>query len=175
MGKDKRGKTMKRLLSLIDWISTWSGKATSWLAIAVIFVVVYEIIMRYVFRRPTLWANEAMIFLCAILYVIGGAWTLLEKRHVKIDFVYEKFTPRQRAIFDVLTFFFFALYMGMMLWATSKYAWESIQLAERSGSPWNPPVYPIKIALALGVLLILLQGIANLIRDLHLAIKGTQQ
>jgi TRAP-type mannitol/chloroaromatic compound transport system permease small subunit len=68
---------MKRLLSVIDWISTWSGKATSWLTIVVIFVVVYEIIMRYVFRRPTIWASETMIFLCAILYVMGGAWTLL--------------------------------------------------------------------------------------------------
>jgi TRAP-type mannitol/chloroaromatic compound transport system permease small subunit len=163
---------MKRLLSVIDWISTWSGKATSWLTIVVIFVVVYEIIMRHFFRRPTIWASETMIFLCAILYVIGGAWTLLEKRHVKIDFIYEKFTPRQQAALDVLTFLFFALYMVMMLWATSKYAWESIQLAEKSGSPWNPPVYPIKIALALGVFLILVQGTANLIRDLYLAMRG---
>jgi TRAP-type mannitol/chloroaromatic compound transport system permease small subunit len=163
---------MKSVLSIIDWISMWSGKATSWFTIVVIFIVTYEIVMRYVFHRPTIWASEGMIFLCAILYVIGGAWTLLEKKHVKIDFVYERFSPRQRAILDIITFFFFALYMGMMLWATSKYAWESIQLAERSGSPWNPPVYPIKLALAVGVLLILLQGIANLIRDLHFVFKG---
>lgn len=164
---------MKRLLSVIDWISMWSGKATSWFTIVVILMVIYEIVMRYVFHRPTIWASEGMILLCAILYVIGGAWTLLEKRHVKIDFIYERFSPRQQAILDVITFFFFALYMGMMLWATSKYAWESVQLTERSGSPWNPPVYPIKIALALGVLLILLQGIANFVRDLRAVIKGS--
>jgi TRAP-type mannitol/chloroaromatic compound transport system permease small subunit len=164
---------MGRLLSMVDWISKWAGKATSWFTIIVVFIVIYEIVMRYIFHRPTIWASEAMIYLCAILYVIGGAWTLLEKRHVKIDFVYNRFSPRKRAVLDVFTFFFFALYMGMMLWATSKYAWESIQLGEGSGSPWNPPVYPLKIALAAGVFLILLQGIASFIRDLRFALKGT--
>ena len=99
---------------------------------------------------------------------------LLEKRHVKIEFVYEKMTIRQRAVIDVVTFLFFALYMSLMLWATTTYAWDSIQLTENSGSPWNPPIYPIKTALVIGVFLVFLQGIDKLIRDIHFLITGKE-
>ena len=166
--------SMKTFLSAIRWISTWSGKVVSWLTIAVVCVVAYEVIMRYVFHSPTRWAGELNAFCCALIYVIGGAWVFLEKRHVKIEFVYEKMTLRQRAVIDVITFFFFALYMSLMLWATTTYAWDSIQLTENSGSPWNPPIYPIKTALVIGVFLVFLQGIDKLIRDIHFLITGKE-
>jgi TRAP-type mannitol/chloroaromatic compound transport system permease small subunit len=163
---------MKKFLSAINTISTGMGKISSWITIAVVAVLTYEVVMRYVFNAPTRWASETMGFCCGLIYVLGGAWVFLENRHVKIEFLYERLNPRQRAVLDVITFFFFALYMGLMLWATSKFAWESIQLLERSGSPWNPPVYPIKIALVTGVFLVFLQGSAKLIHDIHLAVTG---
>ncbi|MEE9611639.1 MAG: TRAP transporter small permease subunit [Desulfatiglandales bacterium] len=165
---------MKRLVAAIERVSLLSGKAAAWLTLPVIFVVSYEIIARYVFRRPTLWAVETMIYGCAIIYVICAAWALLDRRHVKIDMVYEKFSPRNRAILDCVTFLFFALYMGMMVWATTRYAWGSVLDLERSDSPWRPPLWPMKVFLALGVMLVLLQGIAKFIRDLHFALKGKE-
>ena len=165
---------MKTFLSAIRWISAWTGKAASWLTIVVVCVVAYEVVMRYVFHSPTRWASELTAFCCGFLYVIGGAWVLLEKRHVKIEFIYEKMTPRHRAVIDVITFSFFALYMGLMLWATTSYAWDSIQLAEHSGSPWNPPIYPIKTALVIGFCLVVLQGIDKLICDIHFAVTGKE-
>ena len=110
----------------------------------------------------------------ALSYVLGAGWALLDHRHVKIDLIYDRFTPRQRAVIDSITFVFFALYLGFFLWAVSKYAWQSVLVRETAGSAWDPPVYPIKVALLVGVVLLLLQGIAKLIRDLHLAIKGRE-
>jgi TRAP-type mannitol/chloroaromatic compound transport system permease small subunit len=165
---------MKRLVEAIERVSLWSGKASSWLTLPVIFVVAYEIIARYVFHRPTIWAVESMIYGCAIIYVMAAAWALLDGRHVKIDMVYEKFSARRRALLDSITFVFFALYIGMMVWATGKYAWRSVAILEMSDSPWRPPLWPMKVFLALGVLLILLQGIAKFIRDLHFALTGKE-
>jgi len=165
---------MKRLLSIIDALSIWTGKAASWLILLVVIFIIYEILMRYVFHLPTLWVSESMVFGCGVTYVLGAGWTLLEHRHVKIDLIYGRFTPRQRAVIDSITFVFFALYLGFFLWAVSKYAWQSVLVRETAGSAWDPPVYPIKVALLVGVVLLLLQGIAKLIRDLHLAIKGRE-
>ena len=115
-----------------------------------------------------------MVFGCALVYVIGGAWTLYEKKHVKIDLVYSRLTYKNRVLMDLITFFFFALYIGMLTWASFIYAEESVKLRETSGSPWDPPIYPIKIALFLGVLLLLLQGISKFIKDLYFLIKGKE-
>ena len=163
---------MKRLLSAIDWIVIWTGKVFSVLTLVVAFVVVYEIVMRYVFHAPTLWASESMVFGCALVYVMGGAWTALDGKHVRIELLYGRMPERGRAVADLATFFFFALYLGMMLWASCRFAWESFRLRETAGSPWDPPVYPFKIALAIGILLLLVQGTGKFIRDLHFAIRG---
>lgn len=165
---------MKKFLTAISRVSTLAGKLTSWLTIAVIGIVSYEVVMRYVFLAPTRWASETMGFCCGLIYVLGGAWVLLENRHVKVEFIYEKLSPRQRAALDAITFLFFALYIGIMLWATGRFARESIELLEGSGSPWNPPVYPIKTALVTGVFLVLLQGSAKLIRDIHFSFTGRE-
>ncbi len=163
---------MKKLIEAIERVSMWSGKVSAWLTLPVIFVVTYEIIARYVFHRPTIWAVETMIYGCAIIYVMAAAWALLDGRHVKIDMVYERLSTRGKAVLDSFTFVFFALYIGMMLWATTKYAWRSVAILEMSDSPWRPPLWPMKVFLTLGVLLILLQGIAKFIRDLHFALTG---
>lgn len=163
---------MKKILSIIDAISICSGKAAGWLILIVVGFIIYEILMRYVFHLPTLWVSESMVFGSGLTYVLGAAWALQDNRHVKIDLIYGRLTPRRRAIIDSITFVFFAFYMGVLLWATAEYARRSVSVLETSGSAWDPPVYPIKLALAAGVVLLLLQGIAKFIRDLHFAVKG---
>jgi TRAP-type mannitol/chloroaromatic compound transport system permease small subunit len=168
------GATMKKFLSLIDCLSINVGKAGSWLILAVVAFIIYEIVMRYIFHLPTLWVSESMVFGCGISYVLGAAWALQDNRHVKIDLIYDRLTPRQRAVMDAITYIFFALYLGVFLWAASKYTWQSIMVRETTSSAWDPPVYPIKIALVVGTGLLLLQGTAKFIRDLYFAIRGKE-
>ena len=158
---------MKKLVAVIDKISTWIGKATSYLMPPAVLIVIIEIAMRHFLHRPTLWATESILFACGFLYILGGAWTLLESRHVKIDFIWEKFSLRGRAILDCITFIFFALYMLIMIWLASRFAWQSIGILEGSGTPWNPPVYPIKIAFVIALVLLFFQGMSKLIKDLY--------
>jgi len=165
---------MRKLVTVIDALSAWVGRIISFLMVPCVIVVIWEISMRYLFHRPTLWASETILFLTAYLTILGAAWTLLEKRHVKIDLVWEKLSPRGRAIADVVTFFFFALYMVMMIWASARYAMQSISIREGSGTPWNPAVYHIKAAFTVSLVLLLLQGLSKFLRDLYFAVKGKQ-
>ncbi len=158
---------MKRLLSIMDRISIWIGKVSSVLVFAVASVVVYEVAMRYVFHLPTQWASESVGIGCSLMYVMGGAWVIYQNKHVKIDTLYERMSPRTQAAMDVATYFFFVLYTGVMTWASTKYAWKSFLLRETSGTPWDPPIYPIKFAMAFGFLLMLLQGTVKFIRDAY--------
>jgi len=165
---------MKKLLSFIDSLSIWSGKTSGWLIFIVVFLIIYEVLSRYVFHHPTLWVTESVVFGCGISYVLGAAWALHDNRHVKIDMIYDRLTTRGRAVIDSITFVFFALYLGVLFWASAKYAWHSVLLRETSGSAWDPVIYPVKLALPIGIGLLLLQGIAKFIRDLSRAIKGTE-
>ena len=103
---------MKKILSVIDAISIWSGKVAGWLILLVVGFIIYEILMRYVFHLPTLWVSESMVFGSGLTYVLGAAWALQDNRHVKIDLIYGRLTPRQRAVMDSITFVFFASLYG---------------------------------------------------------------
>jgi TRAP-type mannitol/chloroaromatic compound transport system permease small subunit len=163
-----------RVLKAIDNISIWSGNIVSIINPIVMVFVVYEIVMRFVFNAPTIWANEATVYLSAIGYLLGGAYSLYYKAHVRVDILYLKFSPRTKAMLDVVTFFFAFVYLGSLVWVGSTYAWESVKVLEKTGSPWNPPIYPLKFAIPVGGALLLLQSTANFVRDLTFALKGKE-
>jgi TRAP-type mannitol/chloroaromatic compound transport system permease small subunit len=133
---------MKGFLSKIDAISIWSGNIVSIINPVVMVFVVYEIVMRFVFNTPTIWANEATVYLSALAYLLGGAYSLYYKAHVRVDMLYLKFSPRKRAILDVITFFFTFIYLGSLIWVGSIYSWESIKGLEKSGSVESPCLSP---------------------------------
>jgi len=159
---------MGKGLAFIDRLNTWLGRSTGVLAFFVAAAIVYEVVVRHFFNRPTVWANESTIFAACLIYMLAGGWAVLEDRHVRIDLFYHQFSDRKRAAVDCLTYPFFALYIVVMLWASFNYTWESIRVGETTMSPWNPPIYPMKIFMTVGLFLILLQGTARLIRNLYL-------
>lgn len=165
---------MKKLLAAIDRVSIWSGKAVGIFVLVMCFAITAEVVMRYVFHSPTDWAVEVMCMSSAVLYIMGGAWTSQCKRHIQMQIVYSKLSRRNKAILDSVTFLFFLLYICFLLWGSTVFSLDSIRILETTGSPFNSPVYPVKIVLALGTLLILLQGIAMFIRDLYFAFKGEE-
>jgi TRAP-type mannitol/chloroaromatic compound transport system permease small subunit len=165
---------MRRFLSLIDNISQWTGKGISVLLILTVVVIGYEVVMRYGFGAPTLWGFETIVYLCGVLYLIGGAYTLYRRKHVSIDIFYNLWSPRGRAILDLITFPFFYLFLGVLLWAGWIRFWGAWTIRETTGSLWDPPLYPILATIPLGALLLLLQGLADFIRKLHHAFTGKE-
>ncbi len=163
---------MKKILAFVDGTSTWVGKGVSFLGLFVAVVIAYEILMRTVFVRPTIWASESTVFACGLIYLLGGAWTLQEDKHVRIDMLYNKLSPRRQALVDCLTYLFFALYILVMLRATWIYMAESLQMRETTTSAWDPVIYPMKIAMTVSLILLFLQGTARMIRNVYFLMKG---
>lgn len=163
---------MKGFLSFLDRISIWTGKLASIFSLICVLVISYEILVRQVFLKPTVWAAEATVFACALLYLLGGPWTLLEDKHVRVDALYRRLSPRTRALVDCLTYMPFSLYLIVMIWATSSYVMDSIELGETTMSPWNPPIWPMKTIMLISLVMIFLQGTAKFLRDLGRVLEG---
>lgn len=157
---------MERLLKIIDLISEWTGKFCAFLVVLLSFIVGCEVIARYFFDRPTLWASETSAMVFGAYVVLGGAYTLSIKGHVKMDIVYQQLSFRKKAFTDIITFCFFALFCVVLVWKGWDRAWHALVNMERSGSLWNPLIFPIKMVLPIGAFLLLLQGIAKFIRDM---------
>lgn len=164
--------TIKAILQIIDSISEWTGKFVSFFIVIIISVTIWEVILRYVFGAPTVWAFDAAYLIFGAYGVLGGAYTLYFKGHVNVDILYGRLPLRARAIVDLVTSIFFFLFCGLLLWKGGEMAWDSLKIMERGSSAWSPPVYPIKLTIPVGAFLLLLQGTAKFIRDLLVVVKG---
>ena len=153
-------------LNLIDRANEWTGRIVSLWMIPLIFLMSFEVFMRYILQSPTEWGTEMVTFIFAAYILLGGGYTLLHGDHVNINVFYNKQTPRRKALFDSITAVVFYLYTWVLFWEGSKFAWEAIIRNRHSGTDWNPPLYPLLITLPLGAFLILIQGTAKFIRDL---------
>jgi TRAP-type mannitol/chloroaromatic compound transport system permease small subunit len=158
-----------RFCDTVDRINSWIGRFFALAIFAVTVAVLYEVVSRTTFGQGTLWSNETTIYLSAVAYLVGGGYALAHRRHVRIDVLYDRLSPRVRARLDQFTFIFFFIYVGGLIWVGSTLAWTSFLQGETTGTPWNPPIWPVKFAIPLAGALLLLQGIANLLRDLGLA------
>jgi TRAP-type mannitol/chloroaromatic compound transport system permease small subunit len=163
---------MKQLLKIIDRISDWSGWLFSYLLWPGVAVLVYEVAARYVFNAPTIWAHGTTQRIFAVYYFLCGAYISLTRSHINMDIFYNRFGPRIKAILDILSFLFFFVFCGVLLWYGFRYAWISTLNLEPDNTPFRAPLYPIKLAIPLGALLIILQELANLWRNIYLAITG---
>jgi TRAP-type mannitol/chloroaromatic compound transport system permease small subunit len=168
----ERGKTVSSLLHSIDNISNWIGKVVSFLIIALTFLICIEVVARYLLNRPTIWAQETSGMLMGAYIIFGGAYTLYTGGHVNMDVVYGHLTQKKKALIDVITFWLFLLFCGGLLWMGGDSAWRALRNLEHSGSLWNPPIYPFKLILPIGVFLLLLQGLAKFVRDTITLVTG---
>ena len=160
---------LKRFCDAVDRVNEWIGVLIGLTVIVVTGAVIYEVVARSAFGKPTLWSNETTIYLSAMTYLLAGGYALRHRRHVRIDLVYERRSRKTQARLDLITFVFFVGYAGTLLWVGFEMAWDSFLQRETTATPWDPPIWPVKMAIPLAGLLLLLQGIANILRDLGFA------
>ena len=165
---------LERILQGIDFVCIWTGKLASFLVLILIVVVVYEVTSRYGFNRPTIWAFEIERMVGGSLFVLGFSWVLLQKAHVRVDLFYQKFSPRGKAILDVvltllLVFPLWILVMPQLIeWTQSSWA-----IHERSSdSAWRNIIYPFKTVAPIAISLLLLGLFATFIRDIKTIFRG---
>lgn len=157
----------QRLSRWIDKFITVQGEWTSLLILPLLLVVIYEVLMRYGFNAPTVWGFEATTFLYGLHFMFGISYTDVTGGHVKVDIFTQPAPKKVRAFLGALTtFVFFLPATACLTWYSFEFAFASAMDLERNPTSWAPPIYPIKIIMALCLLFLLLQGISNLIRDL---------
>ena len=157
---------LERFCDAVDRLNEWAGLFWGFTIILVTLAVLYEVVSRTVFGAPTNWGNETTIYLSAMAYLMAGGYALLHRRHVRIDVLYEALKPTTRARLDAFTFVFFAAYMLTLIWVGGADAWNALRIGETTSTPWNPVIWPVKAAIPAAGLLLLLQGVSNLLRDL---------
>jgi TRAP-type mannitol/chloroaromatic compound transport system permease small subunit len=162
---------MDLFLKLINRINEKIGKAVSFLIVAMGAVILYEIIARYIFNRPTIWVHETAQMIFGAYAILLGAYALQRGAHVNVDLLYGRFNPRTRAFIDLFTWVLFYLFCGLILVKGWEMAWDSFRLGETDSTSFAPPLYPIKMMIPLGALLILFQGLTKTVKDIVLAFR----
>jgi TRAP-type mannitol/chloroaromatic compound transport system permease small subunit len=157
---------IQRALYAIDWISTFIGKVASWLIIGLMTLVCVEVFKRYIMNMPTAWIFDASNMFYGTLFMMAGAYTLAQNGHVRGDFLYSSMRPRTQATLDLVLYIAFFLPGVLALcYAGLDYAADSWRINEHSNvTADGPPVYHFKTVIPIAGALLLLQGIAEIIR-----------
>lgn len=159
----------------IDRLSLYAGEFVSYWAVIAVFVYYYEVIARYVFNSPTNWAHEGMFLMFGMQYLIAGAYAMLTEQHVRVDIVYAAWSPRRKAIVDLLTSIFFYIFAGTMLVTCWIFAMDATVVHEISFTEWAISYWPMKWAMVIGSVLLLLQGTSKLAQDARLVFSPARK
>jgi len=159
---------MRKIARAIDALNENTGYYSSFLVLPLLAVISYEVVMRYGFNAPTTWGFEATTFLYGVHFVLGLGYTHKHNGHVAIDVFEARLASRTRTLLRiVVNLLIFIPTMGLIsIWSViyASTAWMQWEVASSS---WAPPLYPFKTLLAIGFVLLFLQGIAKLIQDFH--------
>lgn len=153
----------------VDKINDRVGHLIAFLIIPITCITVLEVILRYAFNRPTIWAWETNIMLMGAFTIMVGGYVLLTGGHVIVDLFVGSLSPRARAIVDLITSLLFFFCIGLLVWQGGLAAWKSLLLREKNNTIWGPPIYPLKMLWPVGAFLLLLQGLTKFFRDLNTA------
>jgi TRAP-type mannitol/chloroaromatic compound transport system permease small subunit len=167
---------LRGLIAFLDKISGTTGALAAWLVVPLIAASCYEVFSRYVLGEPTLWAYEIGYMVMGTHFLIGLAYTLREREHVRVDFLYSHVSPKKRALIDAFAYVLLLLpvagWLSVALWAKVQAAYES---HERSGmSAFNPVIWPFRLVMCTAFALLFLQALAELLRCLSL-LKGDEK
>jgi len=156
----------QRFLLFADRVSTWSGKTFAWVILLLTGAVCVEVFKRYILNAPTAWIFSAEYMMYGTMFMMAGAYTLAQNGHVRGDFLYGSMRPRNQAYLDLLLYIvFFLPGISALLYAGWDFAHASWVINEHvSDTADGPPLYPFKMIIPIAGALVLLQGIAEIVR-----------
>ncbi|MEW6263310.1 MAG: TRAP transporter small permease subunit [Thermodesulfobacteriota bacterium] len=168
---------LSKFMTAVDKTNIFIGKLNVILVLLAVFIITFEVVMRYAFGLPTNWGHELMTDLFGMVYILSGGYAHYHRAHVRVDVIYATRSRRTQAILDVISSAFFFLFIGVMLYTFWTFYWSSQTMSgggtffgyripgELSLTDWAPPYYPIKLMMPLGAFMLLLQGVVWFIRD----------
>ena len=158
---------MLPLARAITRLNRWIGTTLAWLILLIFALLIVDVGMRYAVGRPSIWTSELAQLVFGFYAVIGGGYLLAERAHVNVDIFYGRFSRKRKALVDVATSVLFFLFVAVLLYQSSSMAYESVEKLETSQSIWHPQIWPVKVAIPVAGVLILLQGLVRLWSDVR--------
>jgi TRAP-type mannitol/chloroaromatic compound transport system permease small subunit len=156
------------LIKAIDIFCKSVGQAFAWCILVLTASTCFEVFMRYVLNSPTVWAFDMSYMLYGAMFMMSGAYAVVRGSHVRGDFLYRNWSPRTQARLDLLLYFvFYFPAVFAMIYTGSSYAATSARILESSAnSPAGVPVWPLKIIIVVTGVMLLIAGIAEVMRCL---------
>lgn len=171
---DDMPRWMAFLIRWIDWFSLWTGRIICWLTVPMFLAMVYEVIARHYFTAPTMWAYDVSRMLYGALFMLGAGYALSKGVHIRADFIYRNWSVQTQGRVD--TFMYLVFYfpgMILFLWASWDFAWMAWVRGERGmDTAWMPHLGPIRSAIPIGIVLLLLQGVSETLKSIYAASRG---
>ncbi|WP_187428861.1 hypothetical protein ROLI_016860 [Roseobacter fucihabitans] len=155
-----------KFVHAIEGLSLWVGRAFGWCILILTLSVSYEVFVRYVLNAPTVWAFDMMIQMYGALFLMCGAYALAQDTHVRADVVYRLFPVKVQAGLDfVLYFLFFFPGITALAWfgyeiASDSWRWKEVSF----NSPASIQIYFFKSLIPVAGVLLMIQGVAELVR-----------
>jgi TRAP-type mannitol/chloroaromatic compound transport system permease small subunit len=165
---------VQRGLLAIDRLSTLVGQTGSWAILVLTAAIVYDVTARRFFRAPTDWGYDVSYMLYGLLFMLAGAYALSRNGHVRGDFLYRNFSPARQAKFDLTLYilFFFPAIMAFMISGYHFFELSFMQNERSSVSPGGPIIWPFKFLIPAVGLLLLLQGLVEVVRCVQCISSG---
>jgi TRAP-type mannitol/chloroaromatic compound transport system permease small subunit len=157
---------LKGLIEFLDKISGTTGAIAAWLVVPLIAASCWEVFSRYVLGEPTLWAYEIGYMAMGTHFLVGLAYTLREREHVRVDFLYAHVSQKKRALIDAFAYVVLLLPLaGWLAFGLGEKAARAYETHERTGlSAFNPVIWPFRLIMASAFALLFLQALAELFR-----------
>lgn len=161
---------------LIDQINEWVGRAVSWLTTILVVLVCFDVITRYFFSDTAAWIMELEWHLFALIFLFGAGYAFKHDKHVRVDLFYAKFSPKDRALVNIIgTLLFLIPWCLLVIYWSYEYALISYNVGETSPDPGGLPArYVIKFCVSIGMIFLLLQGVSVLFKNLLIYRKSDQ-
>ena len=150
----------------VDAINRRIGRSVMYLIFFMMGILIYSTIARIFFGVSPIWVVEMAQMTMAAYYLVGGGYSMQLDAHVRMDLLYGRWPPRRQAFSDTLTAVFLIFYLVILLYGGVSSAHYALEYDQRNYSAWAPLMAPIKVIMACGILLMLLQALAIFFRDL---------
>jgi TRAP-type mannitol/chloroaromatic compound transport system permease small subunit len=159
---------LRGIIQALEAVSEWTGRAVTWLVLVMTLLVGYDVVMRYLFRAGSVGLQELEWHLFALIFLLGAAYTLKHDAHVRLDVLYQMFNERKRAWVNLLgTLFLLLPFCLLIINGAWPFVMNAYAFGEGSPDPGGLPYrFLIKAAIPLGFLLLLLQGLADVLKNL---------
>jgi TRAP-type mannitol/chloroaromatic compound transport system permease small subunit len=176
MAEARPSRALLIAIRVIDTFTDLTGSLFAWMSVPLVGAVAYEVIARYAFNAPTVWAYDVTYMLYGAIFMLGAAYALHKGAHIRTDFFWENFTPRTKGVIDsiaYIVFFFPSLaVLGFIGYLEADYAMRINETSDQT--PWRPILWPFKFIVPVACGLLIIQGLSELLKSFYMALTGVE-